>query len=61
MELRSGMKHLPFMDADPDQIIVSMLEFEGKIYVATQKGIYIVRNEKLVRLELTEQEHGKEV
>ncbi len=49
---RSSTKYIPFMDKDLDYVIISMLEFQGKIYVATQKGIYVLRDEKLVRLKL---------
>ncbi len=47
---REGMKHIPFGDSDPERVIVSMIKFQDNIYVATQKGIYILRDEKLVRL-----------
>ena len=44
-----------FAEADPDMVVVSMLEFQGKIYVATQKGIYVVtEGDTLVRLELVD-------
>lgn len=36
---------------EPDIIIVAMLEFKGKIYVATQKGVYIFKDDKLIKLE----------
>ena len=51
---REGMKFIPFGDSDPEKIIVSMIEFKDKIYVATQKGIYAVDDDKLVRLEFEE-------
>ena len=41
IDKREGLKYIPFGDADPERIIVSMIEFQDKIYVATQKGIYI--------------------
>lgn len=50
---RKGMKHI-FSEADPDKQIVSMLEFEGKVYVATKKGVYRIEGDKLVRLEFVE-------
>jgi len=47
MDKRTGTK---FNEADPDMIIVSMIEFRDKIYVATQKGIYIIKDDQLIRL-----------
>ncbi len=54
MAKREGMKCIPFGDSDPEKIIVSMKEFQNKIYVATQKGIYVITDDKLVRLEFVE-------
>ena len=51
---REGLKHIPFGDSDPEKVIVSMIEFQDKIYVATQKGVYVVSDDKLVRLEFEE-------
>ena len=51
---REGTKYIPFGDSDPERIIVSMLEFQNKIYVATQKGVYVITDDKLVRLEIVE-------
>ncbi|KKL09233.1 hypothetical protein LCGC14_2567910 [marine sediment metagenome] len=51
---RDGMKYIPFGDSDPERIIVSMIEFQGRIYVATQRGIYTIDDDKLVRLEFEE-------
>ncbi len=55
---RKGMKYIPFMepDLDPDRIVVSMIEFQSEIYVATQKGIYKMVDEELVRLKFVPQE-----
>lgn len=39
---------------DSNRKIVSMLEFRGKVYVATERGIYIVKGEEVVRLEMVE-------
>lgn len=50
---RKGTKFV-FGKPDPDMVIVSMIEWEDKIYVATQKGIYRIENDKLVRLEIVE-------
>ena len=47
---RKGMKNV-FNESDSEKIVVSMIEFEGKIYVATQKGVYIIKDDKLVRVE----------
>jgi len=37
-----------------DRVIVSMLEFKGNVYVATQKRVYILANNKLQRIEFKE-------
>ena len=44
----------PFIGDDSDMRIVSMLEFNGMVYVATEKGVYIIKNDKLHRLEIVE-------
>ena len=54
MSKREGIKHIPFGDSDPEKIIVSMIEFQDRIYVATQKGVYIIKDDKLVRLKFVE-------
>ncbi len=55
VEKRSGTKYIPFMEPeDEDRIVVSMLEYKDRIYVATQKGVYILDNDKLRRLEIVE-------
>lgn len=49
---RSGTK---FMFAEPeaeDMEIVSMTEFENQIYVATKKGVYLIKGNKLERLKM---------
>ncbi len=53
---RSRTKYISFMesDLDPDRIIVSMIEFQDKIYVATQKGVYILRDEKFHHVKMVE-------
>ena len=52
---RSGTAYIPFAGGpDPERIVVSMLEFKGEIYVATQKGVYILRDEKLERIKMVE-------
>lgn len=49
---RKGVK-FAFADPDPDKIIVSMIEWKGSVYVATQKGVYrIEENDTLVRLQM---------
>ncbi len=55
---REGLKYIPFGDSDPEKVIVSMIEFQDKIYVATQKGVYVVSDDKLVRLEFEEKKNG---
>ncbi len=55
---RDGMKYIPFGDPDPERIIVSMIEFNDRIYVATQKGIYIIKDDELVRLKFKEKKNG---
>ncbi len=49
---RSGTNFI-FAEPDPDMIIVSTTVWNGRICVATQKGVYrIDDDDKLVRLEL---------
>ncbi len=45
-----------FNEKDPDMIIVSMVEFKGKIIVATQKGIYEIKDDGLHRIKVVEKE-----
>ena len=44
----------PYGDSDPERIIVSMIEFSGFIYVATERGVYRIVNNELVRLRFVE-------
>ena len=60
MEKRAGTKFIPFMDSDIDMVIVSMLEFDGNMYVATQKGVYILREEILERVVMKDLKEVKE-
>ena len=53
VERRKGIK-LAFAEPDPDMVIVSMLEFHGFVYVATQKGVYRIEDDKVVRLEMVD-------
>lgn len=47
---------VPFMegDSEPDRIIVSTCEFNHHLYVATQKGFYVLRDDKLHHIEMVE-------
>ena len=45
-----------FNEIDEEKKVVSMIEFQGKVYVATEKGIYRIEDDKLVRLEFEETE-----
>ena len=49
IELTNRVQAVP--DKDPDMAIVSMVEWQGAIYVASQKCIYKIINDKLQRLE----------
>ena len=51
---RDGISYIPFMEADPDMIIVSMCSFQDKLYCATQKGVYILKEDKFHRIEMKE-------
>jgi len=59
MEKRKGIK-FPLAEADEDKVIVSMLEFQGVIFVATQKGIYKIVDDKLVRLKFVEKKPNEQ-
>ncbi len=48
-------RSIPFMEQDPERRIVSMCVFNEKVYVATQKGVYIIKEDKLHRLEFVEE------
>ncbi|KKM83802.1 hypothetical protein LCGC14_1305800 [marine sediment metagenome] len=39
-------------DLEPDRVIVSTVEHKGNLYIATQKGIYRLEDDKMVRLQL---------
>jgi hypothetical protein len=54
-EERKGTKYL-FGEPDPDKVIVSMLERDGQVLIATQKGIYRIEGEKIIRMEFVEKE-----
>ena len=54
MKKRSGTKHIPFMSADPDKIIVSKCVYHDSLYCATQKGVYVLENGQFERLGIKE-------
>lgn len=54
MEVKEGRLEVPFMDADPDRVVVSMCEFKDNLYCATQKGVYILSGGKFKHIEITE-------
>ncbi len=55
---RTGTK-FPFAEPDDEnRKIVSMIEYQGQILVATQKGIYRLENEKMIRLDFVEKERS---
>ncbi len=39
---------------DENRCIVSMLEHQGRMYMATEKGIYRLEGEKVIRLEIVD-------
>ncbi|KKM77035.1 hypothetical protein LCGC14_1374030 [marine sediment metagenome] len=53
---RNGMEYIPFMEADPDpdRVIVSMVEHKGRLYCATQKGIYILKDGEFSHVKMEE-------
>ena len=53
VEKRKGIKY-PFAEPDPDKVVVSMLEFQGNVYIATQKGVYILKDDILIRLKMVD-------
>jgi len=56
---RKGTK-FTFSEPDPDKTIVSMIEWKGSVYVATQKGVYrIEENDTLVRLEMIDKNNER--
>lgn len=54
MEKRKGVKFAFAEPDDEDRRIVSMIEFQGRIFVATQKGVYELKDNTLVRLEFVD-------
>ena len=55
VEKRKGLKFaFAESDNDKDRIVVSMIEHQGRILVATQKGIYKLEDDKMVRLQFVE-------
>lgn len=59
VEKRKGVKFALAEPDDEDRRIVSMIEFQGQVLVATQKGVYRLKDDTLTRLEfvdITEQE-----
>lgn len=53
MNRRSGTK-FTFNEVDENKEIVSMIEYQGSIFVATQKGVYKIVDDKMARLEFVE-------
>lgn len=55
MKQRKRTKYI-FAEADlePDRIIVSTVEHKGNFYMATQKGIYRLENDEMVRLRIVD-------
>ena len=51
-------KLITFSEPDVDKVIVSMIEFQGVVLVATQKGVYKIVDDKLVRLEFVEKDEA---
>ena len=49
-ELRKGISFPFASEEDENRRIVSMLEYKGQIFVATEKGIYKIEGNELVRL-----------
>ncbi len=41
---------------DTNRKIVSMLEFQGQVFVATERGIYKIEGDKIKRLQFVEKE-----
>ena len=56
MEQRKQIKYPTFNEAAAGKTIVSMIKFNDNIYVATQKGVYILDDDKLKRLEFVQDE-----
>lgn len=49
-------KPILFDEADPDKIVVSMVEHKGEIIVATKKGVYMLTGGVLVRIKFIEKD-----
>ena len=47
-------------DPEPDRIVVSTVEHKGNLYLATQKGIYRLDGDKMVRLQLVERAENEQ-
>lgn len=61
--LDEGKKLLQMLDeekpgVEPDGLIVSMIEFQGKIYVASQFGIYVKTDKGFERIVFVNSKHG---
>lgn len=54
-EKRKGLAFAKCED-DTNRKIVSMLEFQGQVLIATERGIYRIENGKMKRLEFVEKE-----
>lgn len=53
MEKRKDVK-FAFAEPDENRRVVSMVEFQGRVFVATQKGVYELKDNTLVRLEFVD-------
>lgn len=54
MRRRKGIKVAFAEPEDENSKIVSMLEFQDNIYLATQKGVYILKDGVFVRLKMVD-------
>lgn len=55
MNRRSGTKFaFAEVDPSPERVIVSTVEHKGNLYMATQKGIYRLENDEMVRLKIVD-------
>lgn len=52
MEEKRTMKPIFAAEEDDSLKVVSMVEWRDNVYVATEKGVYVVKGDKLVRLKL---------
>ena len=52
VEKRKGVKFALAEPDDEDRRIVSMIEFQGEVFLSTQKGVYKMVDDKFVRLEI---------